>query len=373
MRTSLSSRHLINRSIYGSQKLKRAITRAKALKDRAENLIRRPLLDFAPSIKWVTTPYGPTHPVLLFRGDKSEGSGRARNSNNIKQPTKNELEIVCDFLYKKFGFDYIVQESILNTLKRTLPSRIKATGLKNCDEYLKKLKEDKNELQLILKTLHFERTHFFREANQLKLFMNEILPEIIEKKSRSKHLRIWCAGCSTGEEVYSIAMILLNNPRLKEWKIEIYATDIVTDYLELARKGKYDSKSIKDIGSEEFRAMFERFIKNGVIIQGNESYLINKEAINASGIRIKFIEHNLMDNNYSFVGNPDIIFCRNVLIYFTKEKMCETLEKFYNVLVQDGHLFVGHTLSISALEGIFKKSLGFKYTKYMHYRKIQKE
>jgi chemotaxis protein methyltransferase CheR len=186
-------------------------------------------------------------------------------------------------------------------------------------------------------------TYFFREAFQLRAFTDEIITELIKLKSarNDRSLRIWSAGCSTGEEPYTIAMLLSEIPQLRDWNIEIIGTDISQKVLQHARRAVYGKSSFR--ATEELQ--LQLFFK-----QQDEGYKV-KDSIREQ-VTIRHL--NLFDTNSMIVlGKMDIVFCRNVIIYFDHAAKKHVIESFYNSLYDGGFLLLGHSESLMNLTTLF--------------------
>ncbi|MEW6377770.1 MAG: CheR family methyltransferase [Thermodesulfobacteriota bacterium] len=215
-------------------------------------------------------------------------------------------------------------------------------------------KED--EFRELLNHLTVNHTYFFRNEPQFKALKEKILPEIIaRKKDRmitnpretdgKPSLRIWSAGCSTGEEPYSIAIVVKEAiPDSKNWNIQIVATDASTSALEVARKGTYGQNSMRLVSKEQ-RALY--FIERTGTGRKAE-YEIQDMIKNM----VRFGYFNLMEENYPV--EFDIIFCCNVTIYFEIETTMRVMDKIYHSLNDDGYLFIGYSESLQLISNKFK-------------------
>lgn len=224
------------------------------------------------------------------------------------------------------------------TLERRLNRRLGINGLDNFRDYYRFLLYDNkrdNELAEIIDILTVNETYFFREDKQFKALMDEIVPELrVALKGRRK-IRIWSAGCASGEEPYSIAMLFLERPEILEHvDVEILGSDINRRVLEKARKGVYTQNSFRTIDSFFISRYFDR---------DGENYRIKdsvRDLVNFSYI-------NLLDPyKQKFIGEVDVIFCRNVLIYFSPEAKKKVVNSFANRLDDGGYLLLGHAESL---------------------------
>lgn len=230
-------------------------------------------------------------------------------------------------------------------LERRLTRRVRLHYLDNFRDYYRYLLYDKNrdnELAAIMDVLTVNETYFFREESQLKAFSEEILRELKELKAQSKKLRIWSAGCSTGEEPYTIAMLILEKGYFFDgWDIEILGSDINQRVLQTARKGLYRKNS--------FRAIDDYYIRK-YFTEENSLYRINDNVRRL----VNFSYLNLYDPfKVKFVGTMDVIFCRNVLIYFHMDARKRVIENFYQRLSEGGFLLLGHAESLMNISTAF--------------------
>lgn len=230
-------------------------------------------------------------------------------------------------------------------IEKRLNRRLKIHRLDNFRDYYRFLLYDRrkeDELAAIIDVLTVNETYFFREQNQLSTFIEEIYEELIPLKKDTRRLRIWSAGCSSGEEPYTIAMLMLEKAEpLKGWDIEIIGSDINQRVLQVARKGVY--------GSNSFRATEQNYIDR-YFIKENGLYRIKDDVKRL----VNFNCLNLLDPLKSmFVGAVDVIFCRNVLIYFSQEAKKKVIETFYQRLSDGGYLLLGHAESLMNLSTAF--------------------
>lgn len=214
-----------------------------------------------------------------------------------------------------------------------------ASTCRDYDEYYRLLLDPENgkaELERLINSLTVNESHFFRDAAQMDALRTRVLPDMIERRTFIRTLRIWSAGCSTGEEPYTIAMILRDLiPNIDEWSITILATDINTQALNKARVGIYSDASFREDRAKQSRSRF--FIKR-------ESRF---EVIPEVQRMVTFKQLNLAEDNFpSYDTNTmlmDLILCRNVTIYFPNELTRRLTGKFYNALAENGWLLVGHS------------------------------
>lgn len=213
-----------------------------------------------------------------------------------------------------------------NQMKRRIDANIRKHGCENYEAYLALLKKDKVLYDEFLSYITINVSEFFRNPNQWITLEKEILPRLLEKKTS---LKIWSAACSTGDEPYSLAMLLSRFMPLHQ--IKILATDIDKEILAAAKRGEYVDKHIANIPKD----LSSKYIK-----EQDGKYIIAPEIKNC----ITFKQHDLLKDPYP--TNVDLIVCRNVLIYFTEEAKNSIYTRFSEALNKDGILFVGSTEQI---------------------------
>ncbi len=213
-------------------------------------------------------------------------------------------------------------------IKRRLLSRMRSTNTADYVEYLKYLKANPPELETLRKALTINVTEFFRDSDVYEILKKEVLPDLFSKRKR---LRIWCAGCSTGEEPYSIAMILHDMmAQDKEISGQIFATDIDKVVLAKAQDGIYTPKAMAKLSESQIHRNFTK------LADGNYQAKQHLKEL------IRFRPHDLMS------GAPisrwlDLITCRNVTIYFTEKQKDDLAKLFHGALVSEGYYIMGKT------------------------------
>jgi len=253
---------------------------------------------------------------------------------------------IYSFFQNKFGFHF--DENKRQRLEHLLASRMKKYGLTNEKDYLKLLcsKGGDSESQFMIAAFTVGETYFFRNSYHWKALKQKILPEIIKRKLScdDKSIRIWSAACSSGEESYSIAIVISESiPFFQNWNIEILATDINESSLSKAKKGRYTENAFRETPDDYKKKYFSKS-KGDYKIQKQFKQMITFEQLN-------LIHSNGFPKHYSCF---DIIFCRNALMYFSPEIATNIVSAMYNALNNDGYLFLGHT------EGPLTKSFNFK-------------
>lgn len=258
--------------------------------------------------------------------------------------TEEEFILLRDCVYSHCGIFFDNDSKYL--LEKRLSRRLTALNLHSFRDYYQYLKYNRKkdqELMDIMDILTTNETYFFRESFQLKAFTDEIIPELIKVKQATgnRSIRIWSAGCSTGEEPYTIAMLLHGIRELRDWKIEIIGTDISQRVLQHARRAVY--------GKSSFRATDEEYIKR-FFVEQEDGLKVCDEIRN-----LVTISHlNLFDTNRMIMlGKMDLIFCRNVIIYFDIAAKKRVVESYFNTLSDGGFLLLGHSESLMNITTLF--------------------
>lgn len=258
---------------------------------------------------------------------------------------------LSDGLFQKFS-QLVYEQCGINLhegkkalLQARLNKRLRMTGIESYEEYYDLITSaaDAGEFVHFLDTISTNLTYFFRESQHFDFLEQVALPELIERKqkARDSRIRIWSAGCSTGEEPYSLAMCLLGNlPQPAKWDFRILATDISTRVLEAASGGVYSEDKVQKVPVALRQGNFHK-ISNG---NGRPAYEI------ASHVKriVTFQRLNLKEP-YPLKGPFDFIFCRNVMIYFDKKTQEELVNRMARFLGPGGYFCVGHSESLTGL------------------------
>jgi len=259
--------------------------------------------------------------------------------------SEDEFRLLRDLVYEHCGLHFSQDSKYL--LEKRLGKRLRHHGLDSFKDYyyLLRYNPDRDqELTEVIDALTTNETYFFREEFQLKTFIHDILPEIRQQKEKEgdRRLRIWSAGCSSGEEPYTIAMLLLDVPFLHDWKIDIIGTDISQKVLHLARKGIYGQTSFRSTNPADRRRFFT---------ETEGKFRISDRVKN-----LVTISHlNLFDPlRVALLGKMDIVFCRNVIIYFDLAAKKRVIDTFYQRLKPGGFLLLGHSESLMNISNVFQ-------------------
>ncbi|MFW5787136.1 MAG: CheR family methyltransferase [Halanaerobiales bacterium] len=221
-----------------------------------------------------------------------------------------------------------------------LSRRLRELNFAGFEQYIEYLKDNPAEIEKLSNRITTNVTHFFRERNHFIYLKNIFLPELVKNKGK-RVIRAWSAGCSTGEEPYTIALVLKDffADRDKSWKINILASDINTDVLKTAARGIFSKKSVSKIPYDLLKEYF-------LLGTGNNQnkFKVKKEIRDL----ITFRKINLNTGKSYPIGEPlDFIFCRNVFIYFDSDTQARILDRFYNNIYTGGRLFLGHSEKIN--------------------------
>jgi len=254
-----------------------------------------------------------------------------------------DFRLLCDVIYEHAGLVY--DESSMMLFERRLGERLEALGLPSYQAYYKYLRFDarnQQELEEAVERLTTKETYFFRQEYQLRAFQSELLPRLAEANARSRRLLVWSAGCSTGEEAYTLAALIVESDRFQGWDCRVIGTDLSKQCVAHARRGVYQASALRATSSrDKVRYFCER--EDGFHVQDSIRKLC------------QFGQMNLFDaGRGSFVGRVDAIFCRNVLIYFDVRSRKRVIDNLYQRLVPGGYLMLGHSESLLNLSTAFE-------------------
>lgn len=269
-------------------------------------------------------------------------------SGNIKI-TQNEFLKLRDIIYELSGI--YLQDNRRFLVENRFAPRLSELEFKSYSEYINYLqkhpKGKTEELGMLTELITTNETSFFRDNPQLKVFRNYTLKKLIDEGNNGgrKEIKIWSAGCSSGEEPYTLAIILHEALKddIRKWRIKITANDISTNVLKMAEKGVYTKYALRTTPAHIIPKYF--------IEKDNDIYQIKPEVKRL----ISFGKINLnQEFSVKKVAPSHIIFCRNVIIYFDKQMKQKVLGAFHNNLLDNGHLYVGHSESLHAITDQFK-------------------
>lgn len=248
-----------------------------------------------------------------------------------------------------------------NYLKRRIDLRMKAIGIDSSyNEYYRFLEKTPCEYDALLDGITINVTEFFRDSEVFDAFKNEVIPQLLSEKRKrnSKIVRIWSAACSIGEEPYTIGIILHEKlgAELNNFLVSIHATDIDGKALSGARAGVYDAPALKKLKKYMVSKYFDA-------VDGNDKYRIKDNVKHL----VRFQQHDLISGKK--FSHFDIIFCRNVMIYFGKELQSRLLLDFYDALHEGGYLIIGRT---ETMIGEAREKFTCVNTRERIYKKISK-
>ncbi len=264
----------------------------------------------------------------------------------------SEFNLLRDLIKEKTGIHMGDEKKSL--IFARLKNHLVKNGFKSFKEYYNFIikRENKAELTYFLNRITTNHTFFNRENLHFDFLESEVLPYIAEKHKKDKDLRLWCAASSSGEEPYNLAFTVAKFFENDiSWNTEILATDISTKVLETAAKGVYSKESCKDIKKE--------YIDNYMETYDDDNYIV-KDKIKE---KVTFRKFNLVNNQYIFKKKLQVIFCRNVMIYFDGPTKELVIQKMYDALEEGGYFFVSHSESLGQLD------VGFEYVQPSVYRK----
>lgn len=270
--------------------------------------------------------------------------------------TEEEFRLFKTLVYDECGIHLKPEKK--DFLQNRVNQRMRATGIKSYYRYYKLITGDgadyKAELLSLLDALTINETSFYRNKPQLDLFQNIVLPEVLHRK-RGKgdfSLKIWSAGCSMGQEPYTVAMILNDvMTDIKGWKVNILASDLSLTALEAAQQGIYSREKMDGVDENSVKKYF---------IEKDGNFQVRDELKRL----IAFDFHNLMHDNGA--RDIDVVFCRNVLIYFDMQTQKQVIGRFHECLAPKGYLFLGHTETLQGVNDNFvfiHKDRGTAYQK----------
>jgi chemotaxis protein methyltransferase CheR len=272
---------------------------------------------------------------------RSQNNSEAQNHRRVHERSSLSHALLSGFqrlIYQESGIWLGDHKQALLTGR--LARRLRLLGLANMREYFELVTQpdQQHERAVMIDCITTNETHFFREPRHFALLAEHLFPHLREQaaaRERTQHVRVWSAGCSSGEEPYSLAMTLLKHfPVTEGWDLEVLATDICTRVLDKARAGIYPIEKAKEIPGDLLRAY---------MLKGRgEQKAVMKVSPDLHRI-VRFARVNLHGDSYPIVGSFDLIFCRNVLIYFDQASKEKVIAGLVRHLSPTGLLFVGHS------------------------------
>ncbi|MFZ5353096.1 MAG: CheR family methyltransferase [Bacillota bacterium] len=270
----------------------------------------------------------------------------------MKDITDKEFKQLAAYMKDNYGINLFEKKTLL---VGRLNNILIKNQIKDFTEYYSLLISDTTGTMVteLINKLSTNHTFFLREESHFHFFRDHVLPYLSSIKSRNKDFRIWSAGCSTGEEPYTLAMILSDffGPQKNQWDTKILATDISKKVLDIATKGIYSREQLSPVSDSWKKRYFKKL--------ADESYAVADSIKDEVIFRI----FNLMNRNMPFKKKFDVIFCRNVMIYFDAETKNELVNRFYEQTEPGGYLFIGHSESINREETKYRYIMPAVYRK----------
>jgi len=255
--------------------------------------------------------------------------------------TADEFERICSLLFEQSAI--VLREGKEGLVRSRLAKHVRRLGLRSYTEYLEAVDADASgrERSEMLDSLTTNKTSFYREGAHFEYLQDAVLPRLFSSRER---VRIWSAGCSSGEEPYTLAMLLhevVRDPAQRD--VRILATDLSTKVLAMAREATYPEAAISELPWPGAERYFTRVNGNG------QKALRVRDDLRSL---VRFARLNLMER-WPMERGFQVIMCRNVMIYFDKEVQARLVDRFYDLLAPGGHLFVGHSESLTSLKHRF--------------------
>jgi chemotaxis protein methyltransferase CheR len=256
----------------------------------------------------------------------------------------DDFKLIREVIFNYSGI--YISDDYQSIFMRRLERRLLTLSMDSFHEYYYFLKYNQfnsDELRKLMDVITIKETYFFREIDQIKTLVDEVIPEL-QKQKGGESIKIWSAGCATGEEPYTIAMLCAEKGyNLGESRVEIFANDISQEAIQKAKKGIYKQTS--------FRATDPSYLQRFFTPLDDDSFMICDEVKES----LNFFCINLLDKNrLTFLPLFDVIFCRNVIIYFNDDSKRKVIESFHKKLQSQAYLFLGHSESLINFTHLFK-------------------
>jgi chemotaxis protein methyltransferase CheR len=279
------------------------------------------------------------------------------NASQLKSASITDEDFLKfrEFFYRRTGISFETSKRYF--VDKRLIERIEATGTGTFRGYftLLRFQASGEELQQLTNSMTVNETYFLREEYQFRCLVDSILPQIVHRRVGTDAIRIWCIPSSSGEEPYSVAMFLLEKwTGIKEWDVEIISSDIDTSILRRARTGRYSPRSVQNVPESWLKKYFKSV--------GDDYQLCDdlRQAVEFTRVNLAEPADTLSYHNF------DVIFCRNLLIYFDDASRKTASDTFYEALNPGGYLCLGHSESMSRISSLFEVR---KFPEAIVYRK----
>jgi chemotaxis protein methyltransferase CheR len=258
-----------------------------------------------------------------------------------KPPNAEQLQRLCEFIYRRSGIAY--GEGKRAYIERRLATGMERSGAPSFSAYMALLRVSPDEAERLINSVTVNETYFYREEHQLRCLGRSLLPEIVAGRGPGDLVRLWSMPCSTGEEPYSLAIWLLENWALVDaYNIEIIGSDLDTGALEAAREGGYGKRALSRMSPDVVERYFEAM--------GGGRHRIIRDLRES----VRFTVANLVDaESVAAQGHFDIVFCRNLLIYFDEESRQLASRHLHAALNPGGFLCLGHSESMARISDRF--------------------
>ena len=272
------------------------------------------------------------------------------------QLSEKEFNLYRGFVKRTLGISLKPEKRMY--LGREMAPRLRKLGLESHASYYRFLQkpEGSEEVQHLINIVTINQTSFFRGIRQFELLRDQIIPEIFQRKKKNKQIRIWSAGCSAGQEPYTMAMLVekMAPIDLSEWDIKILATDVDTNLLKIAFTGEYSREEVSSVPP----AYLLRFFS--VVKRKKDTFYKVKEGPRS---RLVFRKLNLIETPYPLKGPLDLILCRNVMIYFDAQTKEKIIDEFHRLLGENGCLCFGFSELLLGTDKRFTRIRSAAYRK----------
>ena len=268
----------------------------------------------------------------------------ALDSKNMQVTmTDTEYRRIRDLARRFSGIK--MSEDKRDLLMNRLARRLRECDVRTYTQYCDVLESNDSEVEQFTNAITTNLTSFFREQHHFDFLKQKLIPELLTRKHTDRVIRVWSAGCSTGEEPYSLAMTFREAvPEHAGYDVRILATDLDSDALARAKSGVYSNERIEGLSSEQRKRWFLRG-------KGANNGLVRVKPDLAQSISFRQLN---LHGPWPFKGPIDIIFCRNVVIYFDKPTQKELFKRYAETLSPNGHLFIGHSESLFNVSNDFE-------------------
>jgi len=268
-------------------------------------------------------------------------------SESLTQMTEQEFEVFKQFVYEHFGIHLSDEKRLMVSVR--LQKAARRLKLASIREFLQHLHSNQTADVVRELTNHITTNHtfFWRESDHFEVFQQHVLPEIAQKlrAHRDFDLRVWSAGCSSGEEAYILVMLMMEvlGADYAQWKAGVLATDISEQALSTARRGTYSTERIAPLPPQLKHKYFQQSGQHG-----------EWEVIARVKNEVTFRNLNLMNERFPFKKPFHVVFCRNVMIYFDQPTREALVRRLYDALIPGGYLFIGHSETLGRSQTLFR-------------------